>query len=116
YTLMFLKHSNEALEIEKFKRARENKIKFEKIDSSVQKTSSLKPYVPTVILEKVIISLEDEVAKNHNENEYLKSTVVDFTTFQNLRVQVKDLQSDDDLKFSVEELTKACEIAEVTLR
>ncbi|GJY57740.1 integrase, catalytic region, zinc finger, CCHC-type containing protein [Tanacetum coccineum] len=92
YTLMFLIHSDEALEIEKFKRARENKIKFaydygnlnvsyvnekiifsddyfqeiinpdfEKIDSPFQQTSSLKPYVPTVILEKIIIDLEDEV-------------------------------------------------------
>ncbi|GKA77837.1 retrovirus-related pol polyprotein from transposon TNT 1-94 [Tanacetum coccineum] len=92
YTLMFLTHSNEALEIEKFKRARENKIKFaydygnlnssyvnekinflndyfqeiinldfEKIDSPLQKTSSLKLYVPSVILEKIIIDLEDEV-------------------------------------------------------
>ncbi|GJW36265.1 hypothetical protein Tco_0059185 [Tanacetum coccineum] len=92
YTLMFLTYSNEALEIEKFKRARENKIKFaydygnlnasyvnekikfsddyfqeiinpdfEKIDSPFQQTSSLKPYVPTVILEKIIIDLEDEV-------------------------------------------------------
>ncbi|GJR30733.1 retrovirus-related pol polyprotein from transposon TNT 1-94 [Tanacetum coccineum] len=92
YTPMFLTHSNEALEIEKFKRARENKIEFaydygnlnasyvnekinfsddyfqeiinpdfEKIDSPFQQTSSLKPYVPTVILEKIIIDLEDEV-------------------------------------------------------
>ncbi|GJZ91359.1 hypothetical protein Tco_0663286 [Tanacetum coccineum] len=92
YTLMFLTHSDEALEIEKFKRARENKIEFaydygnlnesyvnekinfsddyfqeiinpdfEKIDSPFQQTSSLKPYVPTVILEKIIIDLEDEV-------------------------------------------------------
>ncbi|GJZ94613.1 retrovirus-related pol polyprotein from transposon TNT 1-94, partial [Tanacetum coccineum] len=92
YTPMFLTHSNESLEIEKFKRARENKIKFaydygnmnasyvnekiifsddsfqeiinldfEKIDSPFQQTSSLKPYVPTVILEKIIIDLEDEV-------------------------------------------------------
>ncbi|GKF27638.1 hypothetical protein Tco_0093980 [Tanacetum coccineum] len=75
YTLMFLTHSDEALEIEKFKRARENKIKFayddygnlnasyvnEKIDSPFQQTSSLKPYVSTVILEKIIIDLEDEV-------------------------------------------------------
>nr|GEX55049.1 retrovirus-related Pol polyprotein from transposon TNT 1-94 [Tanacetum cinerariifolium] len=92
YTPMFLKHFNEALEIEKFKRARENKIEFaydyenlnasyvnekinlsddyfqeiinpdfDKIDSSFQQTSSLKPYVPTVILEKIIIDLEDEV-------------------------------------------------------
>nr|GFC00982.1 hypothetical protein [Tanacetum cinerariifolium] len=92
YTSMFLAYSDEALEIEKFKRSRENKIKFaydygnlnasyvnekinfeddyfqeiinpnfEKIDSSFQQTSSLKPYVPNVILEKIIIDLEDEV-------------------------------------------------------
>nr|GEW11513.1 putative ribonuclease H-like domain-containing protein [Tanacetum cinerariifolium] len=54
YTLMFLTHSNEALEIKKFKH-------FKKIDSSFQQTSSLKPYVLTVILEKIIIDLEDEV-------------------------------------------------------
>nr|GEW73028.1 integrase, catalytic region, zinc finger, CCHC-type, peptidase aspartic, catalytic [Tanacetum cinerariifolium] len=89
---MFLTHSDEALEIEKFKRARENKIKFaydygslnasyvnekinflddyfqeiinpdfDKIDSLIQQMRSLKPYVPTVILEKIIIDLEDEV-------------------------------------------------------
>nr|GEV89489.1 hypothetical protein [Tanacetum cinerariifolium] len=34
---------------------------FEKIDSSFQQTSSLKPYVSNVILEKIIINLEDEV-------------------------------------------------------
>nr|GEV20003.1 uncharacterized mitochondrial protein AtMg00810-like [Tanacetum cinerariifolium] len=34
---------------------------FEKIDSSFQQSSSLKPYVPNVILEKIIIDLEDEV-------------------------------------------------------
>nr|GEY93884.1 hypothetical protein [Tanacetum cinerariifolium] len=92
YTQMFLIHSDEALEIEKFKRARENKIEFaydygnlnasyvnekinfsndyfqeiinpyfEKIDSPFQQTSSLKPYVPTVILEMIIIDLKDEV-------------------------------------------------------
>nr|GFB11249.1 hypothetical protein [Tanacetum cinerariifolium] len=92
YTPMFLIHSDEALEIEKLKRARENKIEFaydygnlnasyangkikfsddyfqeiinpdfEKIDSPFQQTSSLKPYVSTVILEKIIIDLEDEV-------------------------------------------------------
>nr|GEX26852.1 hypothetical protein [Tanacetum cinerariifolium] len=92
YTLMFLTHSDEALEIEKFKRARETKIEFayeygsmnasyvnekinflddyfqeiinldfDKIDSLFKQTSSLKPYVLTVILEKIIIDLEDEV-------------------------------------------------------
>nr|GEW49791.1 hypothetical protein [Tanacetum cinerariifolium] len=34
---------------------------FDKIDSPFQQTSSLKPYVPTMILEKIIINLEDEV-------------------------------------------------------
>nr|GFA44334.1 integrase, catalytic region, zinc finger, CCHC-type, peptidase aspartic, catalytic [Tanacetum cinerariifolium] len=34
---------------------------FEKIDSPFQQTSSLKPYVPNVILEKIIIDLEDKV-------------------------------------------------------
>nr|GEZ31274.1 hypothetical protein [Tanacetum cinerariifolium] len=92
YTLMFLTHSDEALEIEKFKRSRENKFEFaydygnlnamyvnekinfeddyfqkiinpnfKKIDSPFQQTSSLKPYVLNVILEKIIIDLEDEV-------------------------------------------------------
>nr|GFC88625.1 hypothetical protein [Tanacetum cinerariifolium] len=92
YTLMFLTHSDEALEIKKFKRSRENKIEFaydygnlnasyvnkkinleddyfqeiinldfDKIDSPIQQTSLLKPYVPNVILEKIIIDLEDEV-------------------------------------------------------
>nr|GFB12902.1 hypothetical protein [Tanacetum cinerariifolium] len=34
---------------------------FEKIDFSFQQTSSLKPYVPNLILEKIIIDLEDKV-------------------------------------------------------
>nr|GEX87002.1 retrovirus-related Pol polyprotein from transposon TNT 1-94 [Tanacetum cinerariifolium] len=92
YTSMFLTHFDEALEIKKLKRSRENKIEFaydygnlnasymnekinfeddyfqkiinpdfEKIDSPFQQTSSLKPYVLNVILEKIIIDLEDEV-------------------------------------------------------
>nr|GEZ80529.1 hypothetical protein [Tanacetum cinerariifolium] len=108
YTLMFLTHSDEALEIEKFKRSRENKTEFaydyrnlnasyvnekinflddyfeeiinpdfEKIDSPFEQTSSLKPYVPNVILEKIIIDLEDEVVslleKNMKTIESLKS-------------------------------------------
>nr|GFB42401.1 integrase, catalytic region, zinc finger, CCHC-type, peptidase aspartic, catalytic [Tanacetum cinerariifolium] len=64
YTLMFLIHSDEALEIEKFKIARENKIEFAydygNLNASYQ-TSLLKPYVPNVILEKIIIDLEEEV-------------------------------------------------------
>nr|GFC73287.1 hypothetical protein [Tanacetum cinerariifolium] len=64
YTPMFLTYSDEALEIEKFKRARENKIGFAydygNLNASYQ-TSSLKPYVSNVILKKIIIDLEDEV-------------------------------------------------------
>nr|GEW36038.1 hypothetical protein [Tanacetum cinerariifolium] len=66
YTPMFLIHSDEALEIEKFKRARENKIEFAydygNLNASYQ-TSSLKSYVLTVILENIIIDLEDEVVR-----------------------------------------------------
>ncbi|GKC44389.1 retrovirus-related pol polyprotein from transposon TNT 1-94 [Tanacetum coccineum] len=69
YTLMFLTHSDKALEIKKFKRARENKIEFA-YDygnlNEIYQTSSLKPYVPTVILEKIIIDLEDEVHMTGN--------------------------------------------------
>nr|GEU48926.1 hypothetical protein [Tanacetum cinerariifolium] len=64
YTSMFLTYSDEALETKKFKRARENKIEFAydygNLNASYQ-TSSLKPYVSTVILEKIIIDLEDKV-------------------------------------------------------
>nr|GEU82125.1 retrovirus-related Pol polyprotein from transposon TNT 1-94 [Tanacetum cinerariifolium] len=92
YTSRFLTLLDEALEIENFKRARDNKIEFaygfgnlnasyvnkkinfsddyfqeiinpdfEKIDSPLQQKSSLKPYVSTVSLEKIIIDLKDEV-------------------------------------------------------
>nr|GFB80020.1 hypothetical protein [Tanacetum cinerariifolium] len=61
YTSMFLTHSNEALEIEKFKELEKIKLNFDKIDSPFQQTISLRPYVPNVILEKIIIDLEDEV-------------------------------------------------------
>nr|GFB74934.1 hypothetical protein [Tanacetum cinerariifolium] len=62
YTPMFLTHSDEALEIEKFKRSRENKFEFAYDYGNLNATkSSLKPYVPNVILEKIIIDLEDEV-------------------------------------------------------
>nr|GEW17369.1 retrovirus-related Pol polyprotein from transposon TNT 1-94 [Tanacetum cinerariifolium] len=81
YTPMFLIHLDEALEIEYFKRARENKIEFAydygNLNASYQ-TSSLKPYVLTVILEKIILDLEDEVVsllgkEKANLNESLKS-------------------------------------------
>nr|GFA28252.1 hypothetical protein [Tanacetum cinerariifolium] len=107
YTRMFLTHSDEALEIEKFKRSRENKIDFaydyanlnasyvnekinfeedyfqeiinpdfEKTDSPFQQTSLFKPYVPNVILEKIIIDLEDEVV-NLLEKEKVNSETIE---------------------------------------
>nr|GEZ53641.1 retrotransposon protein, putative, Ty1-copia subclass [Tanacetum cinerariifolium] len=109
------------LEIKKFKKARENKIKFaydyrnlnasyanekikfsddylqeiinldfEKIDSLFRQTSSLKPYVSNVILEKIIIDLEEEVVSllekekaNLKTIESLKSK--DLETFSSFR-------------------------------
>nr|GEZ76387.1 copia protein [Tanacetum cinerariifolium] len=50
---------------------------FEKIDSPFQQTSSLKPYVPNVILEKIIIDLEDEVV-NLLEKEKANLETIDF--------------------------------------
>nr|GFA87487.1 hypothetical protein [Tanacetum cinerariifolium] len=59
---------------------------FEKIDSPFQKTSSLKLYVPNVILENIIIDLEDEVVNllekekaNLETIESLKSKVNKYT-------------------------------------
>nr|GEY15502.1 hypothetical protein [Tanacetum cinerariifolium] len=82
YTSMFLTHSDEALEIEKFKRSRENKIEFAydygNRNASYQ-TSSLKPYVPNVILEKIIIDLKDEVVN------LLEKEKVNLETIESLR-------------------------------
>nr|GFB38318.1 hypothetical protein [Tanacetum cinerariifolium] len=106
YTPMFLTYSDEALEIEKFKRSRENKNEFaydygnlnasyvnkkinfeddyfqeiinpdfEKIDSPFQQTSSLKPYVLNVILEKIIIDLEDEVVNLLEKEKAILETI-----------------------------------------
>nr|GFA08918.1 hypothetical protein [Tanacetum cinerariifolium] len=102
----FLTHSDEALEIEKFKRSKENKIEFaydygnlnasyvnekinfeddyfqeiinpdfENIDSPFQQTSSLKPYVPNVILENIIIDLEDEVVSLLEKEKAILETI-----------------------------------------
>nr|GFB89501.1 hypothetical protein [Tanacetum cinerariifolium] len=107
YTPMFLTHFDEALEIKKFKRSRENKIEFaydygnlnesyvnekinfkddyfqeiinpdfEKIDSPFQQTTSLKPYVPNVILENIIIDLEDKVV-NLLEKEKVNMEIIE---------------------------------------
>nr|GEY19925.1 hypothetical protein [Tanacetum cinerariifolium] len=125
YTPMFLTHSDEALEIEKFKRSRENKIEFaydygnlnasyvnekinfkddyfqeiinpdfEKIDSLFQQTSLLKPYVPNVILEKIIIDLEDEVVN------LLEKEKVNLETIESLKS--KSFESSEKVCFELE--------------
>nr|GEW22330.1 reverse transcriptase domain-containing protein [Tanacetum cinerariifolium] len=117
YTLMFLTHSDEALEIENFKRSRENKIEFaydygnlnasyvnekinfeddyfqkiinpdfEKIDSLFQQTSSLKPYVSNVILEKIIIDLEDEVVNLLEKEKAYLETIESLKSKENPKV------------------------------
>nr|GEX27646.1 ribonuclease H-like domain-containing protein [Tanacetum cinerariifolium] len=116
YNPVFLTHSDEALEIEKFKRSRENKIEFaydyrnlnasyvnekinfkddyfqeiinpyfEKIDSPFQQKSLLKPYVPNVILEKIIIDLEDGVV-NLLEKEKLNLEILKYDKEENPKV------------------------------
>nr|GEY26631.1 hypothetical protein [Tanacetum cinerariifolium] len=47
--------------LKRIEKANQQNKDFDKIDSPFQQTSSLKPYVPTVILEKIIIDLKDEV-------------------------------------------------------
>nr|GFC75474.1 hypothetical protein [Tanacetum cinerariifolium] len=129
YTPMFLTHSDEALEIEKFKRSRENKIEFaydygnlnasyvnekinldddyfqeiinsdfEKIDSLFQQTSSLKPYVSNVILEKIIIDLEDEVVN------LLEKEKANLETIESLKS--KGFQSSENVSFESENQTE----------
>ncbi|GJR57384.1 retrovirus-related pol polyprotein from transposon TNT 1-94 [Tanacetum coccineum] len=82
---------------------------FEKIDSPFQQTSSLKPYVPTVILEKIIIDLEDEVVsllEKEKENleiiESLKSK--GFESSENA-ISESENQSENDCQ----EVEKGCD-------
>nr|GEX29657.1 integrase, catalytic region, zinc finger, CCHC-type, peptidase aspartic, catalytic [Tanacetum cinerariifolium] len=100
---MFLTHYDEALEIEKFKRSRENKIEFaydygnlnasyvnekinfedgyfqeiinpdfEKIDSSFQQISSLKPYVPNIV--QIFLWIIDSGCSKHMTGNHALST------------------------------------------
>nr|GFB19726.1 hypothetical protein [Tanacetum cinerariifolium] len=105
YTSMFLTHSDEALEIKKFKRSRENKIEFAydygNLNASYQ-TSSLKPYVLNVIIEKFIIDLEDEVVNllekekvNLETIEFLKSKGVESS--ENIISESKNQSANDFL-------------------
>ncbi|GJT01542.1 hypothetical protein Tco_0822711 [Tanacetum coccineum] len=69
------------------------------------------------IKQTTILELEECLRKKDSENEHLKSKVVDFTTGQNLQVQVEELKSvNKSLNLTVEEQSKARALAEVTLR
>nr|GEW20678.1 hypothetical protein [Tanacetum cinerariifolium] len=67
YTLMFLIHSDEALEIEKFKRARENKIEF------AQDYGNLNAKKITIDLEDEVVSILEKEKANLKTIESLKS-------------------------------------------
>nr|GEZ93053.1 putative ribonuclease H-like domain-containing protein [Tanacetum cinerariifolium] len=139
YTSMFLKHSDEALEIEKFKRTRENKIDFaydyrnlnasyvnekinfeddyfqeiinpdfEKIDSLFQQTSSLKPYVLNVILEKIIIDLEYEVVN------LLEKEKVNLETIESLKSKGFE-SSENVISESENQSENNCHIVQICL-
>nr|GFA44796.1 hypothetical protein [Tanacetum cinerariifolium] len=121
YTSMILAHSDEALQIEKFKRSRENKIEFaydygnlnaiililriinpdfDKIDSPFQQTSSLKPYVPNVILEKIIINFEDEVV-NLLEKEKVNLETIKFLKSKSFESSEKvSSESENKIEFA----------------
>nr|GEX80707.1 hypothetical protein [Tanacetum cinerariifolium] len=92
YTLMFLIHSDEALEIEKFKRARENKIEF------------------SYDYEKIIIDLEDKVVSllekekaNLKTIESLKS--IGFESSDNA-IPESEIQSENDCQVVEKECVK----------
>nr|GEY26586.1 hypothetical protein [Tanacetum cinerariifolium] len=140
YTPMFLTHFDEALEIEKFKRSRENKIEFaydygnlnasyvnekinfeddyfqeiinhgfDKIDSSFQQTSSLKPYVPNMILEKIIINLEDEVV-NILEKEKVNLETIESLKSKSFESSEKgSSESENQSENDCHEIEKVCD-------
>ncbi|GJW42952.1 hypothetical protein Tco_0071751 [Tanacetum coccineum] len=74
----------------------------------------------TVMIQQTTISnLEECLRKKDSENEHLKSKskVADCTMCQNLQVQIEELKNvNESLNSSVEELYKARELTEATLR
>nr|GEV36104.1 retrovirus-related Pol polyprotein from transposon TNT 1-94 [Tanacetum cinerariifolium] len=96
YTPMFLIQSNEALEIEKFKRARENKIEFAYDYGNLNATNK---FTQTVCSEcdfrkKIIIDLEDEVVS------LLEKEKANLTTIESLKS--KGFESSENAIFKLE--------------
>nr|GFB93145.1 hypothetical protein [Tanacetum cinerariifolium] len=78
---------------------------FEKIDSPFQQTSSLKPYVPNVILEKIIIDLEDKVVN------LLEKEKVNLETIESLKS--KSFESSENVSSESENQTNNdCRVVE----
>ncbi|GJY27602.1 retrotransposon protein, putative, ty3-gypsy subclass [Tanacetum coccineum] len=101
--------------------------RYEKLEKETQtKISKLEECVRIKDRQHIIRASDDfiifenlrvQVQELQSENEHLKSKVVDFITCQTLQMQVTKLKGEnEDLKLSVEKLTKAREIVETTLR
>ncbi|GJR64992.1 hypothetical protein Tco_0011057 [Tanacetum coccineum] len=90
----------------------------EQADSLDTMSGQLAELNNTVKIQQTTISkLKECLCKKDSENEHLKSKIVDFTMVQNLRAQVEELKSvNESLNLSVEELYKARELAEATLK
>nr|GEU62981.1 integrase, catalytic region, zinc finger, CCHC-type, peptidase aspartic, catalytic [Tanacetum cinerariifolium] len=78
---------------------------FDKIDYPFQQTSSLKPYVPTVILEKIIIDLEDEVVS------LLEKEKVNLETIESLKSKGFE-SSDNVISESENQSENDCQVVE----
>ncbi|GKA39525.1 hypothetical protein Tco_0732076 [Tanacetum coccineum] len=102
-------------------------VRYEKLEKETQiKISNLEECVRIKDRQHIIRANDDfiifenlraQVKELQSENEHLKSKVVDCTMCQNLQVQVEKLKSvNESLNLSVEELTKTREIVEATLR
>nr|GFB01888.1 hypothetical protein [Tanacetum cinerariifolium] len=85
---------------------------FEKIDSPFQQTSSLKPYVPNVILKKIIIDLEDEVVSLLEKEKATLKTVESLKSkgFESSENAISDSENQSDNDCHVVE--KACDKVE----
>nr|GFB60191.1 hypothetical protein [Tanacetum cinerariifolium] len=87
YTLIFLIHSNEALEIKKFKRARENKIEF------AYDYGNLNAKKIIIDLEDEVVSLLEKVKENLETIESLKSK--GFESSENAIFETKNQSGND---------------------
>ncbi|GJW12248.1 hypothetical protein Tco_1578075 [Tanacetum coccineum] len=101
------------------KKIQEQEESLDKMSGKLVELNNIVLGLQTNISEKqtAISELEECLCKMDYEKEHLKSKVVDFTTVQNLQVQVEELKSvNESLNLSVEELSKARALAEETLR